>query len=145
MLGHFAKRLATCRRRYAAFIGEGMEAGDQPGFQRGGKDPRILGDGRFLEAVLGRRVAEPVEVPLGAIIAGGSADCGVSERELRNPSKNRRLSEARAVIGWRYRRIGAGTDREVAGHFRRDPSTPSRQIGGHEAKGKESAEMRDRL
>jgi hypothetical protein len=53
----------------------------------------------FLEQVLGKRIHPTPEVSLDKIMTYVSAEYGVNEEELREPSRNRVVCEARAVIG----------------------------------------------
>ncbi|MCP4307705.1 MAG: transposase [bacterium] len=67
VLSQFAKRLTTCRKRYAVFVKEGIEEGYRQEFHHGGEDGRVLADDRFLEQVLGKRVQPSPEVSLEEI------------------------------------------------------------------------------
>ncbi len=145
VLSQFAKQLKTCRKRYAAFVLAGIEEGHRQEFHHGCEDGRVLADDRFLEQVLGKRVQPSPKVSLQVISAYVCSQYDVSEEELRGPSRNRVISEARAVIGWLSRRLSAGSIKDVAIYFRRDSSTVSRQIGNIGAKEKNSDELRDRL
>lgn len=145
VLSQFAKRLKTCRKRYAAFVCEGKEEGYREEFHHGGKDARVLADDRFVERILGRKVKSSPEVSLDEIIACVSADYGFSKDELRGPSQNHVVSEARAVIAWLSRQLGAGTIKDVAIYFQRESSTFSRHIGNIDAKAKASGELRRML
>jgi len=118
-IGCFAKRLKTCRRGYEAFVCAGKEEGYLQEFHHGGEDGRVLADDRFLEQVLGKKVHSLPDVSLDVIVAYVSAEYGVSEEELRGPSRNRIVSEARAVIGWLSRRLGASSIKDVAIYFQR--------------------------
>jgi len=84
-------------------------------------------------------------VSLDDIVAYVSAEYGVSEEELRGPSRNHRVSEARAVIGWLSRRLKASSITDVALYFQRAPSTFSRYIGKMDTKAKSSDILRDKL
>ena len=145
VLSQFAKRLKTCRQRYESFVLAGVEEGRRPEFHNGGEDGRVLADDRFLEQILGQPVEPSPKVSLGEILAAVSAEYGVSEEDLRGPSRNRVISEARAVIGWLSRRLGTDSTKDVASYFRRESSTFSRHIGKIDAKAKHSDQFRDRL
>jgi hypothetical protein len=54
VLGHFAKRRATRRQRYAAFVAAGMGEGHRDHFHRGADDARILVDDELTKQVLNR-------------------------------------------------------------------------------------------
>jgi len=145
ILGLFAKRLNTCRKRYAAFVQEGLEEGFREDFHRGGKDGRVLADDRFLQKVLGKSSATLPEVTLREIAALVSADYGLDGLELSGSSRNRVLSEARAVVGWLARRLGAASTKEVAVFFHREASTFSRHIGRIDAEARASKVFRNML
>lgn len=145
VLSQFAKRLNTCRQRYEAFVLEGLDEGHRPEFHDGGEDRRVLADDQFLEQVLGKRVESWPEVSLEEIIATVIADYGISEQALRGPSRNRVVSEARAVIGWLSRRLGAGSIKDVATNFQRESSTFSRHIGKIDSTVNHSEQLQERL
>ncbi len=145
VLARFAKRLKTCRKRYESFVLAGIKEGHREEFHRGGEDGRVLADDRFLERVLGKTYQISQEVALSDIVVKVCEEYGVSEEELRGPSRNRAISEARAVIGLLARRLGGNTIKEVAHYFQRDASTFSRQIGNIDAKAKNSGRLRERL
>lgn len=145
VLSQFAKRLKTCRKRYEAFVLAGKKEGYRQDFHQGGEDGRVLADDRFLERVLGKSVKTLPNVSLEEILAYVSADYGVSEEELRGPSRRRVVSEARAVIGWLSRQLGACSIKDVATYFKRESSTFSRHIGRIDAEAKNSNELLDRL
>ncbi len=145
VLGQFAKRLRTCRQRYEAFVQAGKEEGYRQEFHRGGEDGRVLADDRFLEQILGKRVQSAPEISLTEIVAYVSAEYGVSEEQLRGTSRNRLVCQARAVVGWLSRRLGASSIKDVAIYFKREPSTFSRHIGTIDANARNSDKLRDRL
>jgi REP element-mobilizing transposase RayT len=145
VLSQFAKRPKTCRKRYAAFVSAGKEEGYRQEFHHGGENGRVLADDRFLERVLGKKVKASPEVPLEKIVAAVSADYNLDQEELRGLSRNRMVSEARAVIGWLGRHLGSGSIKDVALYFQRESSTFSRHIGAIDAKAKNSDQLRKRL
>ena len=73
------------------------------------------------------------------------AKYGVNKEELLGTSRNRLVSEARAVIGWLSQQLGACSIKDVAIYFRRESSTFSRHIGRIDAKAKNSDRYRERL
>ncbi len=145
VLGRFAKRLKTCHKRYESFVREGKEEGYRQEFHQGGKDERVLADDQFLEKVLTVELQSSPNVPLEKIVAHISADFGVDEEELKGPSMKRRLSEARALIGWLGRQLGSGSITDMAHYFQRESSTFSRHIGTVDAKKRGSEPLRKRL
>ena len=145
VLSQFAKRLKTCRQRYEAFVNAGKEEGYRQEFHHGSEDGRVLADDRFLERVLGQREKPSPKVSLDDIVAYVSAEYGVSDEELRGASRNRAVSEARAVIGWLSRRLGAGSIQDMANYFQRASSTFSRHIGNMDIAAKRSDKLRKKL
>jgi REP element-mobilizing transposase RayT len=145
VLSQFGKRLKTCRKRYEAFVRAGQEEGYRQAFHQGGEEGRVLADDRFLDRVLGKRVPTFPAVSLAEIVACVSEAYGVGEEALRGPSRNRVACEARAVIGWLSRCLGASSIKDVAIYFQRESSTFSRHIGAIDAKIKNSDTLRDRL
>jgi chromosomal replication initiation ATPase DnaA len=74
-----------------------------------------------------------------------SAEYGVNSEELRGPSRNRVVCEARAVIVWLSWRLESSSITDVAIYFQRESSTFSRPIRKIDAKAKNSDKLRDRL
>ena len=127
VLGQFARRLTTCRKRYAAFVGEGMEEGYRAEFHGGGEDARVLGDEAFLaQVVKAVSVSRPPE--LETIIDRVCTEYETSEAELTAPSRVRRLARARGLVGWLAMRTGAATLTEIAHRFHRDVATLSQTV-----------------
>jgi len=145
VLSQFAKRLKTCRKRYMEFVQSGKKEGNREEFHRGGEDGRVLGNNSFLESVLENPVRPSPGIKLADIVVYVSAQYGVSQKELRSPTRNRVASEARAVVGWLARRLGAASTKAVALYFRRDASTLSRSIGKIDVEARKPGRLRDRL
>ncbi len=145
VLGQFAKRIATCRNRYAMFIKDGAKEGYRSDFHQGGEDNRILGNDRFMERVTGKVEHRLPNITLDEIVSCVIKDHAIDDDELRGLSRNRQLSEIRVVIGWLARQLKVATIKEVACYFQRDPSTFSRHIGIADSKLKKSEKFRHRL
>jgi chromosomal replication initiation ATPase DnaA len=109
------------------------------------KDGRVLADDRFLEQVLEKRIHPTPKVSLDEIMTYVSAEYGVNEEDLRGPSRNRVVCEARAVIGWLSWRLESSSITDVASYFQRGSCTFSRPIRKIDAKAKNSDKLRDRL
>jgi chromosomal replication initiation ATPase DnaA len=105
----------------------------------------VLADDRFLEQVLGKRIQPTPKVLLNEIMTYVSAEYGVNEEDLRGPSRDRVVCEARAVIGWLSWRLESSSITDVASYFQHESSTYSRHIGKIDAKTKNSDKLRDRL
>ena len=145
VLSQFAKRLKTCRKRYMDFVQAGKATGRLEEFHHGGEDRRVLGDDGFLKSVIEKPIRPSLDITLEEIALHISAEYGVSEGELRSPTRNRKASEARAVVGWLARRLGVASIKEVAGYFQREASTLSRRVGRVDLEAKNSDELRGRL
>jgi REP element-mobilizing transposase RayT len=145
VLSRFAKRRKTCRQRYEAFVLAGKDEGHRSEFHHGSEDGRVLADDRFLEQILNKPVPNQPDVSLDRIVAHVSREYAVSVEDLRGPSRNRMVSEARSVVGWLSRRLEAGSIKDVASYSRRDPSTFSRHVGKIDGKLKASEHLRNRL
>ncbi len=134
VLSQFAKRLVTCRKRYAIFIQKGITEGHREEFHQGGEDSRVLGDDDYLNRVLGIEPSSPSPVKLRDIVAHVAADMGVTQKKLKEAGRDRVAAKARAAIGYLARRLDVASLTEVAAFFQRDLSTLSRQVGELEKK-----------
>ena len=145
VLGQFAKRLATCRKRYSIFIHEGMKEEHRSDFHCGGEDSRVLADDRFLEKVTGKIEHKPPMLTLDDIVSCVMKDHAIDKDELRGASRNRKLSEIRAMIAWIARQLKTATIKEAASYFQREASTFSRHVGVVDSKMKKSRKLKRRL
>ena len=127
VLGQFARRLATCRKHYAAFVAAGMEEGYRSEFHVGSADTRVLGDDDFL-AEVGDTPLEGLPPSLDVIIERVCARYGTNEVALGEPSRVRRFAAARAMIGWLAMRTETASLTEVSRRFHRDVTTMSKQV-----------------
>ncbi len=127
VLGQFARRLATCRKRYGAFVAAGMEEGPRTEFHGGGEDSRILGDDDF-RAQMAEAPPPSRQPELETIVEHVCIRYGTREEELASPSRVRRLAKARGVVGWLAMRTGAASLTEIARRFHRDVATLSRAV-----------------
>jgi len=80
-----------------------------------------------------------------AFISKRGKEYGISEEVLRGSSRNRVVSEARALIGWLGSQLGASSITQAANYFQRDSSTFSRHIGNLDTKAKNSDAIRNQL
>jgi len=128
VLGQFAKRLSTCRKRYAAFVAAGLDEGHRDDFHRGRRDTRVLADDDFTAQLLGREPVAGAPPSLEAIVKTVCDHYEVTEDELGGPSRARRLSEARGVVGRLAVATRSTTLTEVATRFHRDPTTLCRIV-----------------
>lgn len=145
VLSQFAKRLKTCRQCYIDFVQAGKVDGHREEVHCGGVDGRVLGDDGFLRSVTKKPVQPSLEIMLTDIVSYVAAEYRVSEGELKSPTRNRKMSEARAVVGWLARNLGVASTNEVAFHFQRAASTLSRRIGKIDMEAKSSKRLQDKL
>jgi REP element-mobilizing transposase RayT len=131
VLAGFSPKLATARKRYAAFVSAGAGEGHRPEFHgRGSEDTRVLGDSSFIERV----VSEAEELSLsGRINPVRLAELVAAHYRLPDLlGRSHRHAEARAACAWVALEAGVCTLTEVARFFKRDISTVSagaRRIG----------------
>jgi len=88
-----------------------------------------LADDDFTAQLLGRAPVVGAPPSLEAIIETVCGHYEVTEDELGGPSRVRRLSEARAVVGWLAVATRSTTLTEVATRFHRDLTTLCRIVG----------------
>ena len=148
ILGQFGNGRATSRRRYEAFVLDGMGEGHRREFHYGSDDSGVLADERFRKDV--RRQAagpgEPAEPPaLESLVGVVCESYGIEPGLLSGPSRRRELSEARAVIGHLARLCAAASLSDVAGAFRRDLSSLSRGVRRVELREAEEPDFAARL
>jgi chromosomal replication initiation ATPase DnaA len=105
----------------------------------------VLADNRFLEQILVKRIQPIPKVSLNKIMTYVRTEYGINEEELRGPSRNRVVCEARAVIGWLSWRLESSSITDVASYFQLESTTFSRPIVKIDAKAKNSDKLRDRL
>jgi chromosomal replication initiation ATPase DnaA len=100
----------------------------------------LAGD-RFFRTGFGKEDSIYAKVSLNEIMTSVSAEYGVKEEDLRGPSRNRAVCEARAVRGWLSWRLESSSITDVAIYFQRESSTFSRHIGKIDAKAKNSDKL----
>jgi hypothetical protein len=130
VLGMFAEgdhKLA--RRRYEGFVREGLGETFREEFHRWSSSaPEGAQASQAERPVGGDRAPAGMRATLDAIIAEVCGSIGVVEAELVAPGKVRRLSGARALVGWIVQETGVATLTEVGQRFGRDVATLSRQV-----------------
>jgi putative transposase len=127
VLFHFADTLNVARRRYRQFIRNGIDQGTRPEFQGGGLvrsaggdkwgllgrkkedrekgDERILGSGAFVEEILKEsdeayEIANRGRISVDELIRKVVANVDLDLADLTSPKRNRKVSNARAVISY---------------------------------------------
>lgn len=147
VLSQFASQLGAARRRYAAFVGQGLGEGHREDFYGGGADGRIVGDDRFAERALARagEAAPAKTVPLPRIVRAVCRACGIRQADLSAPGRARAPAEARAWVAWLAVNAGRLPLTRVAEHFGRDVSTLSRMVANLDRDLREDAAMRRKI
>jgi len=120
LLEHFGRSLATARDGYRKFVLDGLEEEHRPEFHGTGEDTRFFGNDIFREKCLSCSDDLPRRLTVQEIAAKVCIGYGISEIELKSPSQNRKISEARAVVGWLARELGCVTLSEVGRLVNRD-------------------------
>lgn len=146
VLGLLAPRERAARAAYRAFVADGVGENRRAEFHVGnGGGGRLLGDDSFIERVLAGSGERPGSPPsLDAIVTAVVGECGVAAADLATPSRGRRLSATRGLIGLIARETGAASLTEVARRFARDQSNISRAVRAaeEEAAGDRALEAR---
>jgi len=158
VLAQFGKTAARARRQYEAFVQEGFGQGRKPELTGGGLvrshggwqavkeqlrrgirmkgDERILGSSGFVERVL-KEADEQLQKSAGLALKGVGIEMivkrvadhyGVAVAELQSGSRNRRISEARAVVCYGAVRFLGLAGEGVAGHLHISPSAVCRAV-----------------
>lgn len=131
VLGQFAPKLASARKRFAVFVSEGAGEGHRPEFHgRGGDDTRMVGDSSFVERVLSE--AEETSLSARMTPARLAEIVAVYYRLPDLQGRSHRHAEARGVCAWVALETGICTLTELSRYFKRDISTVSagaRRVG----------------
>lgn len=143
-LGQFARTVPTARKKFAEFVERANWEGHRSDFYNGGHDSRVLGDDRFVENVLTRKIVFR-KPDLDSVITYVCGQRAVMERELRSPSRQRKMSETRGIVGWLVTRLEAATLSAVAKRFNRDLGNISRAVRNIEERMLASEEMKKQL
>jgi putative transposase len=92
-------------------------------FERGGDDPRILGDRQFMANIPRHMRVVGSTDSLDRVIDAVSRTLNLARSEVLSHSRQRRVVLARALITWYATERGVATLAEVGRKLRRDPST----------------------
>jgi REP element-mobilizing transposase RayT len=145
VLAEFAQKLATARKRYAAFVSEGAGEGHRPEFHgTGSDDTRLLGDSSFVERVLSEAEESPMPDRMTPECLAELAAAHYRLADLQG--RSHRHAEARAVCAWVALETGICTLTEMARIFKRDISTVSagaRRMGAHQDSAQVLGDMRE--
>ncbi len=130
VLGQFGTQLKTCRKNYLLFVlkGDTNKAEQRKEFYTGEHDSRVFGDERFLGKVLNISPSPQKTVSLDKLVDIVCNKYSITKNDLTGKSRNRRLSEARGVIGWLASEKTSSNLTEVASLLNRDPANISRAV-----------------
>lgn len=144
LLAQFAKGETTARRKFTEFVERGGETGHRKDFYLGEHDSRVLGDELFVEKVLTDKTINR-KPEFDAIVKYACKQFGVTEKQLRSPSRQRKMAEIRGIAGWLTTRLEVVTLSAVAKRFNRDLATISRAVRNIEERMLKSKEMKEQL
>ncbi|MBU0730441.1 MAG: transposase [Proteobacteria bacterium] len=144
ILGQFAKTKPAARRKFAEFVERGVEEGHREDLYIGEHDSRVLGDDGFVERVLQQKniIKKP---SIDVVVKYVCKQNGLMEKELSSPSRERKMSAIRGIIGWLVMQFEITTLSEVANRFNRDLTTISRSVRNTEEQRKKSKDLRKQL
>ncbi len=134
VLGRFAQRVITARKRYRAFVDAGTREGYRGEFHGGEDDSRVLGSDRFVERVAGRsREVDESTISLRHLVRRVCQASRIKEADLMSASRARWLSDVRATVAWLAVTRQVATLAEVGSYLNRDASTLSRAVSKMES------------
>ena len=147
LLEQLAPGLDAARAAYRDFVADGMGGPRRAEFHAGsGAGGRVLGGDDFIERALAEAGERPERPPgIDAILDAVARDCGVSVAELADPSRKRRICEARGMVGLLARQTGAASLTALAARFARDQSNLSRVVRKAEDRATHDNEFAARL
>jgi hypothetical protein len=124
-LNYFARRQkGRARELYRRYV-EVDVANEEIARFEDSRLPHIVGDQAFVDSALERRAPRRAFNSLEQVVDSVARTLGVTREDVVSPSRQRKLSLARAVITWHATRSGVATLAEVARYLHRHPSTLS--------------------
>lgn len=130
VLGILGGTKATARRRYAAFVLEGMGEERRDDFHVGGDEAGVLGDEEFLKRLHFVNAKKKRPVPsLEVVVDAVCESMDLSTAALKAPGRERQASYGRALVGLLSQDLKAASLTEVAAYTGRDVTTLSRAVG----------------
>jgi putative transposase len=130
VLEQFSRGLSVSRRKYRAFVLEGVQGGHQERYYEV-KDQRYLGEESFIERVEKEaKVSEErvYDLPVDLIAREVSKAIGIPLERLYSLSRDRKGVYGRSVVAYLARAVSGQLVKDVAQHFRRSPMTVSRGV-----------------
>ena len=163
VLSHFSPQRMTARKHYERFTADGIATPATVKLSAGGKrtsqafdpglgndelfDDRILGGGRFVEQILktAEIATEAPELSLADLIGRVAENYRIERTRLSQPSKERDLARAKAVICYLAVRVLGLKGREVSAALACTPAAVSHAAKRGEAVFREEQGLRERL
>jgi len=145
LLGQFGKSEMKAHTAYREFVFEGLGEEHRPEFHGGKEDKRLLGDDNFMDKCLARHGDKQLFLTMRAIVDTVCKAYNLDEFTLRNPSQQRNVSEARAVVGWLARELCCGTLSEVGKSVNRDVGSVSSAVRRLSYRMEEDMELKERI
>lgn len=129
VLSMFSPQRRTALSGYCQYMDGDPVMDTNTPFSRGmDKDDRILGDNHFLERVSRENATAIIQRELNDIVTAYCKAYGVTEADLRAPSRRRKHAQIRALIADQARKEGAATLAEVARRFNRSNAALSQAV-----------------
>ena len=128
VLAQFSNRLATARKRFAAFVAAGKAEGHSTLYYGGTTDKRVIGEDDFVKAATKRPESAENPPTLQAIIDYVSRLQALDSSSLAAPGRSRQAAQARTLIAWLAVQTRAATLEKVAHRFNRSASTMSHLV-----------------
>lgn len=145
LLDHFRTSVTTARDGYRRFVLDGLGEEHRPEFHGTGADNRLLGNNSFVDKCLtgteGIRQRRSVQEIADKVID----TFAVTVTELKSMSQCRKISEARAVVGWLARESGCVTLTDVGKFVNRDVGSISSAVRRLSARMREESELAERV
>ncbi len=145
VLRQFGPEPHKARRAYERFVLQRIAEGHRPELHTGEEDPRVLGDGAFVEKVLGMAGGARARPSLEALVSRVCEACGLDEASLGSPGKGRREAEARGIVALLAQESGAASLTEVGRRFGRDVTAVSMALLRVRRKARTDADLRNRV
>ncbi len=146
-LGQFSQDVNQSRRQFAEFVAERIPEGHREEFYgKGSMDPRVIGEDRFVEDVLGQADSLFGNKPsLDEVLEGVAKIYHLEGGEISAAGKRRRFSEARGLAAWAVLELTDATLTELAVRLGRDVSTLSTAGRRFEARRKQDLDVGEKV
>lgn len=145
LLDHFGTSDTESRDGYRRFVLDGLGEEHRLEFHGTGDDSRLLGDDNFVEKCLSGSDSIRLRLTAQEIAEKVSDTFAITEIELKSPSQRRKISEARAVVGWLAHELGCVTLSEVGKLVNRDVGSISSAVRRLSDRMQEEPELAERV